>query len=488
MTCNVFTNFKTAADFLQNLSRKIILAPCVILFLSGQVYAQTNNPANAPAATKILKDHPDSAGVKKKIDTGFVSKRFGRAAIFLGIGELTPFLYDHYVAKFSYSDISFKSIAHNLNPDSWGFDRDIFLTNQFGHPYQGSYFFNALRTNGYSFWQSVPGSFAGSYIWETAGENDSPDINDFINTGMGGAILGEMEYRFSNKIINNQAIGFKRQVSEVAGFIVDPLNGLNRILNGKWGKYSANSEIADSSKIFAQFDLGLRRIGRISSKNTGWYAAGNLQYGSAEENYNTPFSNITVDAELGKDDSSRVNIVTVYGSLAGWELHSTEKNVQLALLSANYEFIRNQQFFYGAQSIKINLYSEYDLDRNIKINTVFGFGPVVLGTAPDKYIFNGRDYDYGSGVAYSGSAGISLANRLFYNVNYRGSWLGTINGNSSHYFLAAFTNEISCRLIKGFSLAAEPGYFSLHGYFPDYPNVFRNYPYVRFSARYAVTL
>ena len=111
-----------------------------------------------------------------------------RAAIFLGIGELTPFLYDHYVAKFSYSDISFKSIAHNLNPDSWGFDQDIFLTNQFGHPYQGSYFFNALRTNGYSFWQSVPGSFAGSYIWETAGENDSPDINDFINTGMGGAI------------------------------------------------------------------------------------------------------------------------------------------------------------------------------------------------------------------------------------------------------------------------------------------------------------
>jgi hypothetical protein len=297
-----------------------------------------------------------------------------------------------------------------------------------------------------------------------------------------------MEFRFSNKVINNQATGFKRQISEVAGFILDPLNGLNRILNGKWGKYSANSEIADSSKVSAQFDLGLRKIGNIASKNAGWYAAANLQYGSAEENYNTPFSNITVDAELGKDDSSKVNIVTVYGSLAGWELNSTEKNVELALLSANYEFIRNQQFFYGAQSIKINLYSEYDLDRNIKINTVFGFGPVVLGTAPDKYIFNGRDYDYGSGVAYSGSAGISLANRLFYNVSYRGSWLGTINGNSSHYFLSAFTNEISCMLIKGFSLAAEPGYFSLRGYFPDYPNVYRSYPYVRFSARYAVTL
>ncbi len=42
--------------------------------------------------------------------------------------------------------------------------------------------------------------------------------------------------------------------------------------------------------------------------------------------------------------------------------------------------------------------------------------------------------------------------------------------------------------IKGLALAAEPGYFSLRGYFPDYPNVFRSYPYVRFSVRYAVIL
>lgn len=460
----------------------------LIIFLSIQAYAQTTAPANAPAATSILKDHPDSAGVKKNRDTGYVKKRFGRGVIFLGIGEVTPFIYDHYLEKKAYSDVSFKSIAHNLNPGSWGFDQDPFVTNQFGHPYQGSYFFNAMRTNGYSFWQSVPATFAGSYLWETAGEKDSPDINDFINTGFGGAVLGEMEYRFSNKVINNQATGFKRQLSEVAGFVLDPLNGLNRILDGKWGKYAANSVIVDSSKVSAQFDLGLRRIGSLSSKNAGWYGAVNLQYGSAEEDYNTPFSNIIVNAEIGKDDSSKVNIVTVYGSLAGWEINSTEKNLQLALLSANYEFIRNQEFFYGAQSIKINLYSEYDLDRDIKINTVFGFGPVILGTAPDMYIFNKRNYDYGVGAAYSGSASISLANKLFYTASYKGSWLHTINGNSSHYFFNGFTNEISYMFIKRFSLAFEPGYFALHGYFPDHPNVFSSYNYYRFSARYTVTL
>ncbi len=58
MINNIFTNFKTdSSDFLQNLSRKIILALCVFLFLSIKVHAQTNAPANAPAATAaLLKD------------------------------------------------------------------------------------------------------------------------------------------------------------------------------------------------------------------------------------------------------------------------------------------------------------------------------------------------------------------------------------------------------------------------------------------------
>jgi len=83
------------------------------------------------------------------------------------------------------------------------------LTNQFAHPSHGSVFFYAFRYNGYSFWQSVPAVFAGSYVWETAGEVQAPSINDFINTGFGGVVMGEMTHRFAGKLIDNESRGIK---------------------------------------------------------------------------------------------------------------------------------------------------------------------------------------------------------------------------------------------------------------------------------------
>lgn len=128
-------------------------------------------------------------------------KRFGRAAFELGLAEITPWTYDRYLAKVDYARISWKTVGHNLNPGSWTWDNDPFQTNQFGHPYHGSMFYSAFRSNGFSFWQSVPATMVGSYLWETFAENQAPAPNDFINTSFGGIVLGEMTYRLSNKII-----------------------------------------------------------------------------------------------------------------------------------------------------------------------------------------------------------------------------------------------------------------------------------------------
>lgn len=182
---------------------------------------------------------------------------------------MLPQAFDQFITKQDYAQISFKTIGHNLNPGSWRFDNDPLQTNQLGHPYHGSYFFNSFRTNGYNFWQSAAASFAGSYIWETYAENQAP--NDFINTGFGGAVLGEMTYRLSNRIVNNESVGFKRQVNEVLGMLVDPMNGLSRILDGKWDKVSANTSLRDSTKIVADFNAGIRTIKVNNQGRSGWY-------------------------------------------------------------------------------------------------------------------------------------------------------------------------------------------------------------------------
>jgi len=424
---------------------------------------------------------------KEDVFTHQQKKNFGNAALDFGLAEIIPWTFDRYVTKKDYARISWKTVGHNINPGSWQFDNDEFQTNQFGHPYHGSNFYSAFRANGYSFWQAAPAAFVGSYLWETFAENQAPAPNDFINTSYGGIILGEMTYRLSNKVINNQTRGFKRQIDEVAGFLINPMNGLNRITSGKWGKVSKNSAERDSSKIYAEFDLGARKFDRGNKdSHTGWYGHIKLLYGTPAENYQTPFSNIAINAEFGKDDSSKVNVVSVYGSLAGWEISSTERYQHLLILSANYDYIRNASFFYGGQSAKANLLSEFDISDKIAINTSISAGPIILGAVPDPYIFNGRNYDYGSGASVSVGGGINLSHKLFYTISYREAWLATLNGNSRYNILHVFSNEVSYYFIKNVALAFEPGHFSLNSYYKDRPDVNRKYPYLRGSVRYSV--
>ena len=48
----------------------------------------------------------------------------------------------------------------------WEWDLDDFMVNQLGHPYQGSNYFNAGRSNGLGFWLSAGVAAVGSGTWE----------------------------------------------------------------------------------------------------------------------------------------------------------------------------------------------------------------------------------------------------------------------------------------------------------------------------------
>jgi hypothetical protein len=83
-------------------------------------------------------------------------------------------------------------------------------------------------------------------------------------------------------------------------------------------------------------------------------------------------------------------------------------------------------------------------------------------------------------------AGIGVEDHLFFSINYRGGWMKTLNGNSSHYFLHTATGELSYKIISSLSLAGEAGYFRLNGIFKNYPDIAKTYPYVRTSVRYSI--
>ena len=67
-----------------------------------------------------------------------------------------------------------------LSLSSWGaniksgfeWDDDPFGVNQFGHPYQGSNYFNAGRAHGMTFWKSSALAAFGAASWELFGAFD----------------------------------------------------------------------------------------------------------------------------------------------------------------------------------------------------------------------------------------------------------------------------------------------------------------------------
>ena len=84
-------------------------------------------------------------------------------------------------------EVSSASIRRNLR-GPWVVDDDPFQINQFGHPYQGAMYHGIARSNGLGYWPSVAYTFAGSALWEIAGEATPPSRNDQIASGIAGLV------------------------------------------------------------------------------------------------------------------------------------------------------------------------------------------------------------------------------------------------------------------------------------------------------------
>ncbi len=62
-------------------------------------------------------------------------------------------------------------------------------------------------------------------------ETNQPAINDWVNTGMNGAAFGEILFRLSTLITDNQARGGHRVWTEIVGGIVNPVRLFNRFVS-----------------------------------------------------------------------------------------------------------------------------------------------------------------------------------------------------------------------------------------------------------------
>ena len=215
--------------------------------------------------------------------------------------------FSNLVTRQPFAAISADSIKSHFDGRApWTIDVDYFLTNQFGHPYQGALPYLAARSSGLSFWWSCLYPFLSSLSWEMLYEVDAPSINDQITTTLGGIFLGEVLHR-SAALILETGRGESNFARRLAALIVDPLAALNRwLFNGEL--YSGTVE--REPHFYGQLAIGMAIASvltdpvtqqRLQSQGANFAVQGLLTYGNPgnpEFQYQTPFSHFELSAAL----------------------------------------------------------------------------------------------------------------------------------------------------------------------------------------------
>jgi Domain of unknown function (DUF3943) len=410
-----------------------------------------------------------------------------RASIEFFAAQALPWCYNRYIRKAEFAKISFNSLSTNLNPAKWEWDDNKFVNNHISHPFHGSLYYNAFRSNGYGFWGSSAGTVAGSLLWEIAWETHYPAPNDLINTSLGGIAVGEMTYRLANAIVKKPHHGVKGHLLESLAFIINPINGFNRLMDHQWNRPGAKQDTG--TNLLATADFGVRQYtdrsdGKIKKWRNELFSGIELEYGNPFKNIKKPFGNFSASIESGTVEI--LNMIRVKGALYGWNIKNTENTKHVANVLFSYDFYSNPAFAYSAESFHLNLVSEYKL-KTITARTYIGAGTIALAAVPNAYLYygEGRNYDYGCGLGIALASRVAVSNKLVHVLQYRRGWFKTVNGFNSSYYLGATVSSIKYRVLRNLFAEFEWSAYFLSGKYKGYSDVTKRYTNIHAALEYS---
>jgi uncharacterized protein DUF3943 len=388
-------------------------------------------------------------------------ERFFTAAGEVALVELLPWAFDRYVTKEDFAYISVRSVKENFK-NGFGYDRDEFNVNQASHPFHGSLYFNAARSNGYGYWESGAFTLAGSFLWECCFENTQPAINDIVNTTLGGMSRGEMAHRLGVMLRDNKASGFTRFWRELAGTLVDPVGGFNRLVHGEMSRDFANPDERFPSRFSVVGDLGYRHIGGGAADPNQVIVSLSAVYGDAfAGEIRKPFDTFWLEADVSSTGVSRVE---GRGVLKGWELGDPTARVRHILgVFQEYEYFSNESQVFAAQIFSAGLLSRYSLGPYLKISTdvtAITFPLAGIRTTDFLNAQTGRTYDYAPG------GGFRVAGRLYrkeweiVRLGYGVAFAHTANGTSSSNTLQFFRASGRIPLTRSLGVGAGYSWYS----------------------------
>jgi hypothetical protein len=384
--------------------------------------------------------------------------------------------FDRYVLNEDFAKIGPNSWNNNLKT-GWEWDKDRFGMNYFAHPYSGAGYFNAARSNGYGFYESVPFAFGGSLTWEYFGENTLPSINDLINTTITGAFLGEISYRLSSNFLDDRTTGSERFFREAFAAIINPQRAFSRLLHGRLWR-GTSEEVYQKEPLNMSFGVGSHFVNSGNSFGTGpmlGMLTLRLEYGDAfEHRSRTIFDYFKLRADLSSGMGRKV-VDNVLGEafLFGANLHSGSLEMLVGAFQ-HYDFWDNNTFELGTLGFGGGVISKVAVSPNSNLYVDLHLAAVPLAgnstvLGPDTSQF--RDYNYGGGAEVKFNAILNLGERasILFRSNYY--WIHTYVGIAGDNYIAIVRPSIVFKIVGNLRLGFEHLIYYSDRYATGYPAV-----------------
>ena len=382
-------------------ARTGLVALCAATVVAGwavNAAAQDSQPPDLPAAWGAQqRDAALGTGGERADTAAEIASRKSYAipaAEVLGFNLLLN-LYDrHHYGNEYVTNMS--TIRRNLHR-SWVTDNDPFKINQLAHPYQGSMYMGFARSAGVGYWESLGYTFAGSAIWEIAGENTAPSRNDLINTGLGGSFLGEALFRMANLVLEHDQI--PPLWRETGAALISPATGFNRLAFGDRFKpvFASHDPV-----YYSRLQLGFSGTAQNESGTSTTKLSRNealvdyaIDYGLPGKpgyTYDRPFDYFTFQATASSANGFENALMR--GLLYGTDYAAGPDYRGIWGVYGSYDYIAPQTYRVSSTALSLGTTGQYWLTKEIALQgtAMLGAGYAAVGTTRSNI---DSDYHYG---------------------------------------------------------------------------------------------
>ncbi|MCX6545804.1 MAG: DUF3943 domain-containing protein [Acidobacteria bacterium] len=374
----------------------VVLMVTGVLGSAGTAEAQTTSLV-PPETTPIVADTiapPPVPPAEKTVRKSFLVP----ALEIVGFDALLN-RFNYYTTDKVVYGISVASIRRNAT-HKWIVDTDPFAMNQFYHPYQGSLYFGFARSAGLNYWTALGYTFAGSMLWEIAGETGPPSYNDQITTGFGGTFLGESLFRTASLLLErgNGNVGFWRGLGAA---LISPATGFNRLAGGE--RFDEVLPSRDPA-LFARLRLGASLSEKVSQEGVSQtfkrkeaIADFQMSYGLPGKpgyRYTRPFDYF--DFQFTAVNTSAFENIMSRGLLAGTDYAVGDAYRGVWGLYGSYDYITPQIFRVSSTALGLGTTGAWRIARSVQFQGTL-LGSLGYGAAGVSHSSSAeRDYHYGA--------------------------------------------------------------------------------------------